>query len=73
MRRPRLTDKRIRGLQLAIERLRPLAENTAGDGLFRLPTDDAHDLRAAVAYVDALARWNHERKGASDGDQSEAG
>jgi hypothetical protein len=69
MHRPRITDKRIRGLELMVERLRPLAECTAGSGnLFRLPTRDAHDLRAAIRYVDALATWNTEKKGAAHGD-----
>ena len=71
MHRPRLTDKRIRGLELMVERLRPLADRTAGSGnLFRLPTRDAHDLRAAIAYVDALAAWSSERKGPDHDDDS---
>ncbi len=57
MNHPRLTIKRIVGLRLIAERIRPLVSGRAGGGrLFTLPRKEAEYVRAALKYVDALGR-----------------
>lgn len=63
MRRPTITRRRVVGLAMMADHVRPLA-NTRGNTktLFKLPPDERESVRAALKYIDALVKWERSRK-----------
>ncbi len=66
MKRPPLTRKRVEGLVLVVERIRPLFAARAGEGnLFRLGPDEKDKVRAALAFVADMQSYERERESKS--------
>lgn len=62
-RRPALSDKRIRGLEIIAERVRGAARARPGS-LYGFSREESSAARAALQYMEELIAWREQLRGA---------